>query len=241
MDGHRFDGLAKSVAAWSSRRRFLGTAAVAATGAGLARFGPVSAASTDLSSVCGPDASDIRGIIQDSSTGLQTDLTNNPPSLPESSKVNGPQLAELLQQVHCLLAQGSVAASDDWKLAQTRFFLNQAQGLVSAMSVGFTGSFFSEAPQAERAGAIRALRALKKSDICGHGGCIAGALSDELVCMHNCPTAPDHDKDTCQYGCFITFLRQLFVGTTTPAVDACLPGLVAACEGDCCAGNCISK
>jgi len=250
MDERRFDGLAKSVAAWSSRRRFLGSVSGAAAGAAFIKLNSASAQTgVDLSGTCGDDAPNVLGDIQNLSIPLANDLKGL--TIDSSDNVNGPQFAELLQQVKCVLEQGRFATDERWTPAQARLFLNQAQGLVSAMSVGYTGSWFSEAQSAERAGSLHALQAVNKSLICGNGGCIADALDEELVCVHGCHASENDQTNTCSYKCFVTFSRRLFLGLAatdatpatepTSAIVACLPALAAICTGDCCLSNCISK
>ena len=244
MDERRFDGLAKSVAAWSSRRRFLGSVTGAAVGAAVIKLNSASAQTgIDLSGTCGVDAPRMLEDIQKLSIPLADDLKGL--EINYSVPVNGPQFAGLLWQVKCVLEQGRIATDERWTDGQSRLFLNQAQGLVSAMSVGYTGSFFSEGHTNERAGAIRALQAVTKSSVCGQKGCIADALNDELECFHGCHATENDQSNTCRYKCFIRFARWLFLGIAatdaTPAIVACLPELAAICTGDCCAGNCISK
>jgi len=262
MEGKRFDSFTKSLAAWSSRRKFLGGLTGAAAGTMLVRPDRAFAQNATVTEACGGGVSTANlNAIQDISS---TTLANLPDPAdfddPTNPFVNRPQFPEFVAQIKCILTQGSTALSDNWTGEQFGFFLNQAKGLISAVSIGFTGSYFSDQPSipiihipiptdtpvpneptetptpnatifAGDPPGVRALLALTPSQVCHGAGCTADVIDTALSCYKTC-----NEDSTCYSDCFIGFVNQYVIGTTdTPS---CIQQIKVACVGDCCGGGC---
>jgi hypothetical protein len=239
MDGKRFDAIARALAAWSTRRKFLSGLSGAAAGSALGHVGSATAQGNDSTPTDNlpSDCVDDKGLDDNphivSTSNYLYDRMPNPENylLKENPKYDRPQLPEFIEQIRCLLAQGKQA--DGWGPPQRAMFMNQLRTVITSFSMGFTGAFFkSESPATPSGDAPAGIRAQvtgdEKSD-CKPSGCTADALSTALGCWQGCYANSD-----CYSKCFNDFVTTYFIGTET--TKACVDIVNQWCTGDCCGG-----
>jgi hypothetical protein len=222
VNSQRFDTLAKSLAAWSSRRRFLGGLAGLAGGSVLAGRATASAQETS------PANAELLAQIQQESSEALNRLPS-PDTLqypPDDAAPDKPLFYSFALQVQDLFTQGSTAADQQWTDERVQLFLRHTTGLLSAVSIGAADAFFTDeqsdaTPSALRTFPNTAGRASKKPT-----ACTSECLTTAQTCIDSC-LSDDH----CVYqNCYLPFI-DCYVGTKQQ--EGCIAGFFSGCTGDC--------
>jgi hypothetical protein len=241
MDSKRFDGFAKTLARWSSRRKFLGGVAGAGAGALIRREEGVFAQqdiqckdfNVDSSGDCTCDA--IAGQLESLFGSMPLgDLC--PPT------GTSPQFCKFVKGLKALVKKGmdrvdldgnAVEDSEKWCSNILLGSMRDAwEQLLDGVSVGVADAFYAT-PAGAPAGDIDGVQQVTPGS--QPTICTSCALHNALKCMY------DHPEDYCeQYRlCFIPFVRA-YVGAEGATGDdrGCLQRFQTACGADCCAGGC---
>jgi hypothetical protein len=254
MESKKFDAFAKSLATWTSRRRFLGGVTGVAAGSLLS--------SPQAASAQGPEVQDCGPVINNLDTVENT--PQNPegktnrmritgaaaaafdlldpndangvafaPKEPGRYPENGARFQDFVKQIRCLLQQEKYA---DQSAEAFQMLLNQSNGLISALTIAYADD--QKSLPVESQPKIHALltQATETPDTCKSIGCIAEALSTEQGCESDCQQS-DTCKNTCQSQFFGTLIGK--GPNTNDEPKSCLARIYEACGGGCCHGTCV--
>jgi hypothetical protein len=222
VNSQRFDTLAKSLAAWTSRRKFLGAIASVAVGGVVADRPTVSAQGTPLA-----DSELLAQIQQESSDALSRLPSPDTFKYPaDDSAPDKPLFYTFVLQVQDLFTQGSTAADQNWTDERLQLFLRHTTGLLPAVSVGAADAFFSDEQSEATPSALRTLPNMAGQASRKPTKCTSECLKTAQTCIDSCGS-----DDHCVYqNCYLPFI-DCYVGTKQQ--DGCITGFFNGCSGDC--------
>jgi hypothetical protein len=230
VNSQRFDTMAKSLAAWTSRRTFLRGVAGVAAGSALLRSATASAQGTTPAGCVQPaDPKELEASQNESSDALKRlpplDGFRYPAG---STKPIAPQFFDFVSQVQDLFTQGSHAMTDPcpWTLNRRELFLSQTTGLISAISVGAADAFFTDENPQGTPSALRTFPDLTPKKTKKPTQCTSKCLETALSCKDRCGS----DRHCVYHDCYLPFI-DCYVGMANQA--GCLAAFFNGCPGDC--------